>query len=80
MVLTIPLNSMFGQWPCYGIFVHHRRQRLKSIKGKFLTVTFLGEQADWGIKAEISRARNQQVILMPPFQMTFKASLPVGLT
>lgn len=34
MVLTILLNSMFGQWPCYGISVHHRQQRLESIKEK----------------------------------------------
>jgi hypothetical protein len=26
---------------------------------KILTVTDLGEQGDWAIKAEISRARNQ---------------------
>ncbi|MCI5149248.1 MAG: hypothetical protein D3916_07665, partial [Candidatus Electrothrix sp. MAN1_4] len=42
---------------------------------EFLTVTFLGEQADWIIKAEISRARNQQFMLMLLFQMTCKGFL-----
>ncbi|MCI5148218.1 MAG: hypothetical protein D3916_02245 [Candidatus Electrothrix sp. MAN1_4] len=41
----------------------------------FLTVTFLGEQVDWIIKAEISRARNQQFMLLPLFQMTYRGSL-----
>ncbi|MCI5166757.1 MAG: hypothetical protein D3903_11845 [Candidatus Electrothrix sp. GM3_4] len=40
-----------------------------------LTVTFLGEQADWIIKDEISRAINQQLIFMPSFQMTYRGSL-----
>jgi hypothetical protein len=35
---------------------------------KFLTVTDLGKQADLVIKVEISRAKNQQVILMTLFR------------
>ena len=34
--------------------------------GKNLTVTFLGEQADWISKAEVSKARNQQLMFMDP--------------
>ena len=34
--------------------------------GKILTVTFLGEQADWISKAEVSKARNQQLMFMDP--------------
>ncbi len=32
----------------------------------FLTVTFLGEQADHVVRAEVSKTRNQQVMFMPP--------------
>ncbi len=38
---------------------------------KNLTVTFLGEQTDQVVKAEISKTKNQQVMFMQPFQMTY---------
>ncbi|MCI5130293.1 MAG: hypothetical protein D3904_01935 [Candidatus Electrothrix sp. EH2] len=41
---------------------------------KFLTVTFLGEQADWVVKAEISKARNQQFIFMHFLQVSCGSS------
>ena len=48
---------------------HDDQLRLACIRilGKeSLTVTFLGEQADWISKAEVSKARNQQLMFMDP--------------
>ncbi|MCI5149867.1 MAG: hypothetical protein D3916_10865 [Candidatus Electrothrix sp. MAN1_4] len=71
---------MFSQalFYCYIAIFEYIKERFLCQQwfGKFcLTVTFLREQANWIIKADISRARNQQVMLTPLFQMTYRGSL-----